>query len=90
MTETAEFPDDIEIICDQAASTIAVDGWAGALVQKNAIKVNFFEDRLDPSDGKVKRHVVVRLAVPNDSFEEIVDSLVEFREHWRKNMDSKS
>lgn len=61
------------IVCQEPIPTLFIDGFQGMGVSGSTIRLNLIEDKLDPQQEKIVRHVIMRLIMPF----EIIDSLIE-------------
>lgn len=55
--------------------TLFVEGIHGVMFSKDVVKIAFYEERQDVIQGDLKRHHIVRLAIPISAFGTILEHL---------------
>lgn len=68
-------------LSDGNSPTIYIDGFQGIAISNNVARVNFYEDRFIPGPegkkGHIERHIVVRLAMPEQVLESVNGALTQ-------------
>ena len=68
-------PNDNNVRNVSQAPEIFVEGYRGVAVRAGIVKINFFANRLDPSDGTLSKHAAVTLTIPVEDFLQIIPAL---------------
>lgn len=68
------------IICQEPIQTLFVDGLQGLGVSGGTVRINLIEDKLDPQQTKIIRHVVMRLIMPVEVLDSFIEKLSDIRD----------
>jgi len=69
-----------KLVIIEPIPTVLVDGFHGLGIVNNSVRINLYEEKFDPTNNEISRHVITRLAIPIDGFLSFSETLWQIRE----------